>query len=58
MLDEAGIVRPRRPTCFTSQDGAEHWLNANAASLTVDGVTAVVLHDGECVVYGPIPLAP
>ena len=58
IVDEAGIVRPRRPTSFATQEDAEDWLVAHAASLMIEGVAAVVLHDGERVAYGPIPLAP
>jgi hypothetical protein len=57
-LDEAGIVRPCRITSFATQEDAEDWLVAHAASLMMEGATAVVLHDGERVAYGPIRLAP
>ena len=58
IVDEAGIVRPRRPVSFATQEDAEDWLVAHATSLTIEGAAAVVLHDGERVAYGPIPLAP
>ena len=58
IVDEAGIVRPHRPSSFATPEDAEDWLAAHATSLRIEGVAAVVLHDGERVAYGPIPLAP
>lgn len=58
IVDEAGFVRPRRPTSFATREDAEDWLPAHATSLMIEGAAAVVLHDGERVAYGPIPLAP
>jgi hypothetical protein len=56
IVDEAGIVRLRRPASFATREDAEDWLVAHAASLMIEGVAAVVLHDGERVAYGPIRL--
>ena len=42
---------------FPDQAEAEAWLAESWQDLLTDGVAAVVLHEGDRLVYGPMPLA-
>ncbi|GGL84886.1 hypothetical protein [Nakamurella endophytica] len=50
----AGVAVPVRTPHFTCREEAEDWLAARGEWLARHGASAVVLLDGERVVYGPV----
>lgn len=42
---------------FTGQSDAESWIGEHWRRLHAEGVSAVVLHEGDRTVYGPMELA-
>jgi len=44
-------------SAFPTQGDAESWLGEQWRELTAAGVTAVTLHEGDTIVYGPMSLS-
>ncbi|MGN6781657.1 MAG: hypothetical protein ACTHJH_09160 [Marmoricola sp.] len=55
--DTAGaVITTEKPEVFPSRGDAESWLGEAWADLAEEGVAAVVLHEGDREVYGPMSL--
>ncbi len=60
-MDEAGLALANEfetPAIFLTQTEAEDWLAESFPDLLAQGISAVVLHDENNVLYGPMPLTP
>ncbi len=59
LLDASGkpMTRPPAPT-FPTRSEAESWVGEEWPALLEAGVDAVVLREGDTVVYGPMSLRP